>query len=219
MVLYDWIMIAILVLGVVQGAWRGLAWQLAPIASLVLGYVVAVPMSAQLAPWFGAEPTHRFLAILVLYAVVSLAVYMIARALRESIERIKLVEFDRHLGAIFGGMKGLLVCLVATFFAVGLSEQARDYVLNSYSGVAAGEVIHYLEPVMPEQMETLLQPYLARIHDPSHGRPQAPPAPAYADQKPPNSDPPKQKQDEPLLPLFLDDVLRLVERIEAQQKK
>ena len=219
MVLYDWIMIAILVLGVVQGAWRGLARQLAPIASLVLGYIVAVPMSAQLAPWFGDQPSHRFLAILVLYALVSLAVYMIARALRESIERIKLVEFDRHLGAIFGGMKGLLVCLVATFFAVGLSEQARDYVLNTYSGVAAGEVIHYLEPVMPEQMESLLQPYLARIHDPNHGRPQPAPKPSYADQKSTNSDPPKEKRDEPPLPLFLDDVLRLVERIEAQQRK
>lgn len=219
MVIYDWVMIGILVLGVIQGAWRGLAWQLAPIASLVLGYIVAIPMSAQFAPWFGDKPTSRFLAILVLYAVVSLGVYMIARALRESIERIKLVEFDRHLGAILGGMKGALVCLVVTFFAVGLSEQAREYVLNSYSGIAAGEVIHHLEPIMPAQMEEVLEPYLAKIHDPTTHKPSAEKAETKVAQTPrpiPATD--KKGEDSPL-PAFLDDVLRVVERIEEDRKK
>lgn len=239
MVVYDGIMVAILVIGVVQGAWRGLAWQMAPIASLVLGYVVAYPMSSQLAPFFGDNaPTNRFVALLVLYCAVSLGVYLIARALRESIERFKMVEFDRHLGALFGAVKGVLVCLVVTFFAVALSESSRDYVLNSYTGVAAGHVIHQLEPVMPDQMEELLYPYLAAIHDPATHEPdregiaKTPRGPASPAKSPDQSSAPSTAADdnrsatkpspkkEPSpLPLFLEDVLRMVERMEQDQRR
>lgn len=239
MVTYDWVMIAILVLGVVQGAWRGMAWQIAPIASLVLGYIVAVPMSTRLAPFFGnTAPTNRFIALLVLYCAVALGVYLVARALRESIERFKMVEFDRHLGALFGGVKGVLVCLIVTFFAVGLSETARDYVLHTNSGVAAGHVIHHLEPVMPEQMEDLLHPYLAAIHDPRSHEPkegalmEAKPASqvttkplarkAAASTNPErteSSSKPASKKEQSPLPLFLEDVLRIVERMEQEQRR
>jgi membrane protein required for colicin V production len=158
---YDLVMLAILIGAVVTGARRGLAWQAAPIGSLLLGYVVGFPLSDQIAPWFGPnEPTNRLIALLVLYLGISFGVHVVARFFRESIEQFKLESYDRHLGALFGGIKGAILCLVITFFAVSLSSDAREHVLRTRSGKAAGYVIHQIEPILPKGVDDLIRPYL-----------------------------------------------------------
>ena len=52
MTIYDAAMAIVVVAGMVRGAWLGITWQLASIASLVLGYAISFPMSSQLAPHF-----------------------------------------------------------------------------------------------------------------------------------------------------------------------
>ncbi len=65
---YDFLMLAVLVLCTVFGAWKGMAWQIASLCSLALSSVVAVRYSLAVAPYFGAEaPWNRILAMLVLY--------------------------------------------------------------------------------------------------------------------------------------------------------
>ena len=161
MATYDIVMAVILTLGIVQGAWRGMAWQLAPIASLTLGYVVAYPLSDDLAPWFGDRaPTNQFLALLVLFLAVSLAVYLVARMLKDAIVRIRLESYDRHLGSILGGVKALLLCLIVTFFAVGISSTAREHIFKTHSGHVAAMVMNRLHPVMPPAMHDLLHDHI-----------------------------------------------------------
>ena len=53
---YDAAMAGVIVAGMVWGAFRGITWQLASIASLVLGYSVAHPLSGQLAAGSRANP-------------------------------------------------------------------------------------------------------------------------------------------------------------------
>ncbi len=50
MTAYDAAMAGVVIGGMAWGAWRGIIWQVASIASLVLGYSVAHPLSGQLAP-------------------------------------------------------------------------------------------------------------------------------------------------------------------------
>ena len=58
--------------GMAWGAWRGIVWQLASLASLVLGYTVAHTTSDDLAVHFPGEPVvARGLAMVVIYAAVS----------------------------------------------------------------------------------------------------------------------------------------------------
>ena len=161
---YDIVLALVVIAGILQGAWRGLAWQAAPIASLVLGYVVAFPLSEDLAPWFGEQaPTNRYLAMLVLYLAVSLSVYLLASSFKQYIVRLKLEEYDRHLGSIFGGFKALLFALVVTFFAVALSPTARDHVLQTRSGYAFAVVLDKFHSVMPQAMHDVLDPYIHRV--------------------------------------------------------
>ena len=52
MTIYDAAMAIVVVAGMVRGAWLGITWQLASIASLILGYLVLHQASAAVRPLF-----------------------------------------------------------------------------------------------------------------------------------------------------------------------
>ena len=163
---YDGLMIGIIVLSALHGTWKGMAWQVAPIVSIVLGYIVAYPLSAQYAPYFGDHaPTNRFVALLAIYVAIALGVHIVARLFRGVIESIKMVNFDRHIGTVLGAIKGGLLCLAITFFFVALSPKGRDHVLQTKSGLAAGYVMRQIEPILPGEVHNFLEPYLASWND------------------------------------------------------
>ena len=58
--------------------------------------------------------------MLVLYLVTAAAIWIVFHLVSSIIDRVQLKEFDRQLGAIFGLAKGILYCVVITFFAVTL---------------------------------------------------------------------------------------------------
>jgi membrane protein required for colicin V production len=168
---YDFLMLAVLVGTAAFGAWKGMAWQITAVASVLVSAAVAVHSSAPLAPYFSAhEPWNRFLAMLVLYVVTALAIWLLFRLVKGLIDRVQLKEFDRQLGAIFGLAKGILYCVIITFFAVTLSEAARDLVLQSRSGDLIARGIRDANPVMPADVRKWLGKYIdeldAKLHAP-----------------------------------------------------
>ena len=61
---YDMIMVLVLVGATVFGFWKGMAWQIASLASLVVSYFAALRFSDQLAPVFGQQaPLNKFAAM------------------------------------------------------------------------------------------------------------------------------------------------------------
>jgi len=109
MELYDICMLVVLVGTTVFGAWKGMAWQVASSASLVASYAVALRFSAQLAPRFGEQaPLNRFIAMFVLFAGTSLVIWLLFRVVAGFLNRMRLKEFDRQMGALFGAAKGSL---------------------------------------------------------------------------------------------------------------
>ncbi|MDX1965916.1 MAG: CvpA family protein [Planctomycetaceae bacterium] len=163
--LYDALMLLILFVGVIQGAWRGMAWQIAPIASLILGYIISYPLSVSMAQYFGKPPLNRLWAMIAIYLVVSLFVYMVARSIRQSLEKLKLIEFDRHLGALLGGVKALLFSVALTMGLITVSDQARDVILKSESSTIAARFMNTISPILPEQLNALVHPYVKNLND------------------------------------------------------
>ncbi|MBW3540267.1 MAG: CvpA family protein [Planctomycetes bacterium] len=167
---YDLVVLAVLAYATVRGAIKGIVWQLAVIASLVLCFAFSESLSAVIAPYIGLKaPLNRWIAMFVLYIVFAFISFGIARQLREWIEKAKFVELDRHLGAVFGFIKGAIFALVLTFFAVTLSESApglRATVFESYSGKAAAIIMDRLHPVMPDELHDVLEPYIHRLDRP-----------------------------------------------------
>jgi len=161
---YDIVMLVVLLGATVLGAWKGMIWQLASLASLLVSAAVALHFSAPLAPYFSAtEPWNRFLAMFILYALTSLAIWLLFRMVSGIVNRIKLKEFDRQMGAMFGLAKGVLLCVVITFFAVTLSESARQWVLKSYSGDVIARLTRKANPILPEDVRAVIGKYIDEL--------------------------------------------------------
>ena len=165
MQIYDVIMLAVMIAAMVFGAWKGFVWQLASLCSLVVSYFVALRFSPNLAPHLsGQAPLNRFLAMLLIYVACGLVIWVLFRMLSGLIDRVKLKEFDRQMGALTGLAKGAILCVAITFFAVSLSgDKYRQSILESHSGRAIGHFIDRVDSIMPQGMHELVHPFLKEI--------------------------------------------------------
>jgi membrane protein required for colicin V production len=162
---YDLVMLAVLLGATLFGAWKGLAWQLASMASIFVSYLVAVQFRDALAPAIKATPPWNvFLAMLILYVGTSLVIWILFRFVSAFIDRVKLKEFDRQFGALFGLAKGVLLCVIITLFAVTLlSDSQKHRIINSYSGYYIARILDKANGVMPEELHEVLSPYMNRL--------------------------------------------------------
>lgn len=163
---YDIIMLVVLIGATLFGAIKGFAWQLASIASIVISYMVAYKYRGPISESIQADPPwDRFLAMLILYIGTSLLIWVAFRMVRSSIDRMKLREFDRQIGALFGLAKGAMYCTLITLFAVTLSgDRIREAVVKSKSGNYIANVLDRSDSVIPEELHDVVQPYLDRFN-------------------------------------------------------
>ena len=181
---YDIIMILVIAATTLWGLWKGLAWQLASLTAVAASYFMAIRFSESLAPVFGSQaPLNRFAAMLAIYIGTSLVVWVLFHFVKNVINRVRLQEFDRQIGAIVGFAKGILLCIVLTFFVVTLMPTSgRDAVLSSSSGHYIALLLNRADPVIPPEIHEVLDPYLNRLETelqpderPAPKRPPAPP--------------------------------------------
>ncbi len=160
MTTYDAAMVIVVVLGMVRGAWRGFTWQMASIASLVLGYTAAHTTSARIASYLPGEPeVQRMLAMGVVYIAVSGGIFGIAWMIRGTLRKLKFEAYDRHLGMLLGGLEGVGVGMLATMFVVSLAPATRQQIFSSTTGRAVGTVMNNLGPVLPAEVRKVLAPH------------------------------------------------------------
>lgn len=168
---YDLFMLVVLVVAVVWGFWKGLAWQVASIASLVLSYFVAVrfraPMTAMLNQSVDIKaPYDTFLAMLVLFLATSLVVWVAFNLIADIIEKVKLKEFDHQLGALLGLAKGVLLCSIITLFGLTLlSDNQRQLIAKSKSGRYIAMLLDKAGPLMPDEVHEALAPYIKNLDE------------------------------------------------------
>jgi membrane protein required for colicin V production len=162
---YDLIMLLVLVGTTIFGFWKGMAWQIASLASFVLSYFAALRFSTQLAPYFGDNaPLNRIGAMLAIYAATSFVIWTIFRLVSTIIDRVKLENFDRQLGAVLGLAKGVLLCIVITFFAVSLLPPAQGQAISATrSGHYIVVLLNKAQAVVPPELQEAINPYLNSI--------------------------------------------------------
>jgi membrane protein required for colicin V production len=167
---YDIVMLVVLVGATLFGAVKGFAWQLASIASIVVSYLVAYHFREPFSQSIHADPPwNRFLAMLILYVGTSLVIWVAFRMVSGSIDRLKLKEFDRQIGALFGLAKGALYCSLITLFAVTLlGDQIREKIVVSKSGRYIADVLNKSEAIIPPEIQEVVDPYLKRFDERFH---------------------------------------------------
>jgi len=162
---YDLLMLLVLVATTMFGFWKGMAWQIASLASLLVSYSVSLKFSEELAPVFGnTAPWNRFVAMLVIYIVTSFVIWTIFRLVSGIIDRVKLNGFDHQIGGLIGFSKGVLLCVAITFFAVMLLPQAqKDAIVASRSGHYIVVLLDKADAIVPEEIHQVIGPYIHRI--------------------------------------------------------
>ncbi len=160
------LMLAVLVGATVFGFWKGMAWQIASLASLVVSYFASLKFADQLAPMFGQQaPTNKFVAMAAIYVGTSFIIWMLFRLVAGAIDKIRLQSFDKQLGAMFGFAKGVLLCIGITFFAVMLVPAQRDAIVGSQSGHYIVAILDKAHTVLPPEIHQAIDPYLNKIEE------------------------------------------------------
>lgn len=162
---YDLIMLIVIGMSTIFGAIKGFSWQVASLASIVVSYFVAYRFRFDVAEMIHAKPPwNGFLAMLILYAGTSFVIWVGFRLLSTSIDRVRLKEFDRHMGAAFGLAKGLVYCLLITMFATSLlgpTQQAA--ICHSRSGYYIAKTLDSSIGILPKEIHDVVGPYLAKL--------------------------------------------------------
>jgi len=145
-----------------RGAMKGMVSQLASIAAVIASFWAAVRFGPVLQPFmqsaFNAQyPWDKVLAITVAFVGASIAVMFLKSIVMKIISAIHMNKFDRLCGALFGFLKGVLVGMIITFFAVMLSEQTRELATQSHSGKILVRLIQHTQTLMPEDVSTLIE--------------------------------------------------------------
>ncbi len=164
---YDLIMLIVLGMATIFGAIKGFAWQVASLASILVSYIVAYRYRFDVAEMIEAKPPwNQFLAMLILYIGTSFVIWVGFRLVSGMIDKVRLKEFDRHLGAVFGLAKGIIFCLLITMFAMSLlgpNQQAA--ICQSRSGYYITVALDRGVGVLPKEIHDVVGPYLANLDD------------------------------------------------------
>ena len=158
---YDLIVLGILLVAAYRGLQRGVIYQLAAIASVVLCFVFAEAISAAAAPMVPLQPPlNNWVVMVGAFVAFSFVSFGAARVLDAAVEKAKMREFNRHLGAAFGAVKGAALCLVLTFFLVTMSTKTHDALAQSRAARVATTIMYKIHPVMPEKLQVAVERYL-----------------------------------------------------------
>ena len=151
----DWIFIAVLVISLLVGAWRGLVYELLSLANWIVAFVLAqwfAPDMAHYLPLSNATEVVRYAAGFVVVFVIALfAGGLLAFLVGKLVAAVGLRPVDRVLGAAFGLARGVVVLLALTVVG-GMTAVVKSpwWQESAGVGVATG-VLKGLKPVLPEE--------------------------------------------------------------------
>lgn len=166
MSLYDIVMLVVFGGAIWFGWWKGLAWQIASVAAIVVSYFVSYRFRDQLAAYISAEePWNRIAAMLILFLGSSLIIWTIYASVSKSLKKMELKGFDRQAGALLGAIKGALLCMIITMFAVSLmGAKAHDAIHNSKSGYYVVRGISQVAAIVPNELKPYVIPHVEKFN-------------------------------------------------------
>ena len=150
----DWIFVAVLVISLMVGAWRGLVYELLSLVNWIAAFVLAqwlAPDVAHYLPLSNATEVVRYGAGFVVVFVVALfAGGLLAFGVRKLVEAVGLRPVDRVLGAAFGLARGTVV-LLALAVVAGMTPVVKSPWWQESTGAGVTTVaLKGLKPVLPE---------------------------------------------------------------------
>ena len=151
----DWIFLAVLLVSLLVGAWRGLVHEVLSLMVWIVAFVLAqwfAPDAAQWLPMGNTAQPLRYAAGFVVVMVLALFVgSLFTFMVRKMVEAVGLRPIDRVLGAMFGAVRGVLLLLAVTV-VVGMSPLHTQAFWAEATGPRIGTMaIKALKPLLPQE--------------------------------------------------------------------
>lgn len=152
----DWIILAILLLSMAVGAWRGLVYEVISLMGWVAAFVVAQLYAAvvgQALPMQGATEALRYAAGFVLtFIATAFAAGLLAWLTKKLIEKVGLRPVDRTLGAFFGLLRGVLILLAATTVVLMTPLKEAQAWQQSVGAGFFASTLKAVKPLLPREV-------------------------------------------------------------------
>ncbi len=116
---FDFAVIAILLVSLLLGLWRGLIYEVLSLAGWPIAFVLSRLFAGSVAPMMpGGQETIRMALAYAAVFVAALIVWgVLAWLLSRLVKAVGLGWLDRSLGGLFGALRGVLVILVMVWLA------------------------------------------------------------------------------------------------------
>lgn len=132
----DFLILGTILLCFLLGLVTGLVWQVAGMVAVVVGILAALflgpAVNEAMRRWIAEDAFRVPLAYLAVFSIASMAVRILATVFSKLLERWKLQRFNKLLGGIVGGIKGLAICAVIVVAMTRHSSSLRQAVKESY---------------------------------------------------------------------------------------
>jgi membrane protein required for colicin V production len=133
MTVLDYFVVIVVVASVALGATRGIIKGIISLSSALAGLIIAAQLYPFAARLFGSfvstARAANLLGFVAIFLLVLVGGSLLARWLRGGLKRVRLDWLDHLLGAVFGGLRGWLICsviyLALTAFPVKLEAVER----------------------------------------------------------------------------------------------
>lgn len=154
--LTDWMLLAVLLLSVLLGLWRGLVYEVFSVAGWVAAFVLAQAYAVDAARWLPidglAEPVQVAAGFALVFVLVAFAGGFVAWLVRKMVASVGLRPVDRVLGGAFGVARGL-VMLLGVAVVVSMTQWQHEAWWRESAGAGAlSRTLQQIKPLLPPSL-------------------------------------------------------------------
>ena len=139
--------------------------QIISVAAFFVCWVVATRFGGLIAPTIPLEaPWNQVTAMAIIFLITMIAIRFAYTVLEKLIRHWHLEKLNSLLGGLLGFTKGLLLCMIITFFAVMFSKTSRGIVFNSKTGVPIVHLITKISLFVPKDSYEFVHTQFAQFN-------------------------------------------------------
>ncbi|MDO4593067.1 MAG: CvpA family protein [Comamonadaceae bacterium] len=160
MAVWDGVLLGIVVVSLLLGAWRGLVYELFSLVGWVAGFFVARLLAADVAAWLPLESfdaTVQYgIGFVVTFVLAVFAWGLLSALAKKLIDVVGLRPVDRALGAVFGVLRAAVLILVLVVIVVSTPLQEQEWWTQSLAAPWLADAVASILPALSMDWGRLL---------------------------------------------------------------
>ena len=160
----DLLLLAVLVVSMLLGAWRGLVFEVLSLLGWVLAFYAAQYAAPAVAVSLPAvvvgEPVRYAAAFILVFVIAAFVAGLFTHLLKKMVQAVGLRPVDRSLGVVFGLLRGVVLLLAVTV-VVNMTALKSSAIWQASIGAGwLTSALGYLQPLLPAPFSAYLAPFL-----------------------------------------------------------